>query len=783
MNQRSVLALLLLFLYSTMVAQEPCDIEAVLGFTVDPIICESEINFEFGETGISTTLGDPEASNGAYSSTYVLSNSGGEFVSPLAPSATIDLNGVPAGYYCLQQLIAPQGDVNGFSTADDATDLEELADGCVSISECDVASTFYRHIVIDVSHEAPYCNGDGSWSVDITINNANSGAFLFDPNGFYASDKLFENGVTKTVTTYSESMICILPIDVTAADLLGEVVYDEVAKSYDVPLPDDNLLEALNQCNEILFIYPPECASCVDSTLIVPNPGCDDVYAPVCGCDGMTYDNACIAEKIGGQVSWSEGTCHDECVDEEVIDADIACFGILETVCGCNGEEYENACIAEYKHGVLEWSEGPCPEICYDSELQNPDVNCLEIFAPVCGCDGLNYYNGCEATYLYGIHSYTAGPCEGGGALARDDEIETVCGTLVSIPIFDNDLLIDGASICHISYPPYGEVIMAEELQFVPVEGFTGMVEIEYTICTDYGGSDASVTIHVLHAEETLEPTIGTYEVATSSHIQLPETSLQGFDLTEWNICELGEATVGSVVLANGGINYLGEFDYSGPDSFVCTYCKVTECGEVFLDVICELLVSADCPDEIPACAEPITPTEICVDFCDLPEAAIVDVTALWNCSLSIASDLCFTYTALPGFVGQEQLTVVGEDTFGQIDTTYVNLIVQENCDGGSLGTEAGIETPRKPVAQKPAFNLSKHLEILTKTNSGIHLSKNDASDIDELFLFDLYGELIWRGRIADSAIQYINLGSMPSGVYLLQFFVDGKSYTEKIMY
>jgi Kazal-type serine protease inhibitor domain len=45
-------------------------------------------------------------------------------------------------------------------------------------------------------------------------------------------------------------------------------------------------------------------------------------------------------------------------------------------------------------------------------------VYCLDVYKPVCGCDGITYSNGCYA-YVAGIKSYTQGACDGSGGEVR----------------------------------------------------------------------------------------------------------------------------------------------------------------------------------------------------------------------------------------------------------------------------------------------------------------------------------------------------------------------------
>jgi hypothetical protein len=50
----------------------------------------------------------------------------------------------------------------------------------------------------------------------------------------------------------------------------------------------------------------------------------------------------------------------DDCVVPEIIDSTSACYEIFEPVCGCDGVTYNNDCYARTYGGVLYWTEGSC---------------------------------------------------------------------------------------------------------------------------------------------------------------------------------------------------------------------------------------------------------------------------------------------------------------------------------------------------------------------------------------------------------------------------------------
>ncbi|PRY89601.1 Kazal-type serine protease inhibitor domain-containing protein [Mongoliibacter ruber] len=48
--------------------------------------------------------------------------------------------------------------------------------------------------------------------------------------------------------------------------------------------------------------------TCIDRSKINPDAACYMIYKPVCGCNGVTYSNDCIARN-NGVVKFTEGEC------------------------------------------------------------------------------------------------------------------------------------------------------------------------------------------------------------------------------------------------------------------------------------------------------------------------------------------------------------------------------------------------------------------------------------------------------------------------------------------
>lgn len=203
-----------------------------------------------------------------------------------------------------------------------------------------------------------------------------------------------------------------------------------------------------SDCAGGAYCRPPP-ARCGEPGACAPRPAyCTAEVQPVCGCDGVTYSNACLAAAAGvglaGDGECVPGSCttSSECAGGEfcqrtpgACDAvgvcsarPSICTDVLEPVCGCDGQTYGNACEAAAA-GVSVAGQGSCD--CEDnadclsgSYCEKPigacsgqgacsavPRACTRELDPVCGCDGTTYPNPCVAAAA-GVSIRFAGSCE-----------------------------------------------------------------------------------------------------------------------------------------------------------------------------------------------------------------------------------------------------------------------------------------------------------------------------------------------------------------------------------
>lgn len=179
-------------------------------------------------------------------------------------------------------------------------------------------------------------------------------------------------------------------------------------------------------------------SQCIDTTLINPTGMCPLQYDPICGCNGKTYQNACLAQITDGVMMGSPGSCPIDST-YTVCEGESIQIGLSNPVGGaqynwnppnvlsCSDcynpvttpttnmmyelEVIDSTSTSSYYYYYEVMVDNNCPVACIDTSLIDPNAICSLQYDPVCGCDGKTYSNACFAEVQGGLTSWTTGVC------------------------------------------------------------------------------------------------------------------------------------------------------------------------------------------------------------------------------------------------------------------------------------------------------------------------------------------------------------------------------------
>ncbi len=145
-------------------------------------------------------------------------------------------------------------------------------------------------------------------------------------------------------------------------------------------------------------------------------------------------------------------------------------------------------------------------------------------------------------------------------------------------------------------------------------------------------------------------------------------------------------------------LTYVPDPGFSGIDTIdylLCNDCGACDTGTVIITID----LPVDCNEIVVVCTQPVTPIEICFDFCG-NDFSLVNGYTTFNCGLNFFEDeTCLTYTPLPGITGTDSVFVVGCNEDQTVcDTLLAYVDIAESCSGITAVDDVATTSPSTPI-------------------------------------------------------------------------------------
>ncbi len=300
--------------------------------------------------------------------------------------------------------------------------------------------------------------------------------------------------------------------------------------------------------------------------------------------------------------------------------------------------------------------------------------NCPDYYYPVCGSDGLSYFNPCYAecaglTWVPGLcepsdDSTDTGTADDGTTddIITDDVI-TDDGTTDDI-VTDDVITDDGTT----------DDIVTDDV--ITDDGTTDDIVTDDVI-TDDGTTDDIVTDDVITDDGTTDDIV-TDDIITDDGTT--DDIVTDDVITDDGTTDDGTTDIGVTdISTDDGTTDIGTTDGTGN-----TCNNPIDCGSMS------------------ACTEPMTTTIVCVEACIPGNYTIVSAASLYHCSANPLPNGCIEYTPLPGMemVGVDYINVQATNENGECISIVVNM-------------QVGDCTPEPPCVNPDLELCTGHMEPL----------------------------------------------------------------------